>query len=137
MKRTRHLQRVHLASLLLLLSTVGVCASARPQSNEERTAQYLQSIRHDPNRLQELLREFPKGGDLHNHLSGAIYAESFLRYATEDGLCLERKTLTLVAPPCSPADGKPPVSEVLKDEDLYNQTIDAFSMRNFHPGTQS
>ena len=30
----------------------------------------------------------PKGGDLHNHLTGSIYAESYLRWAAEDNLCL-------------------------------------------------
>ena len=39
----------------------------------------------------------PKGGDLHNHLSGAIYAESYLRWAAEDNLCLATATMTIVA----------------------------------------
>jgi hypothetical protein len=26
------------------------------------------------------LRQMPKGGDLHNHLSGAIYAESYIQW---------------------------------------------------------
>lgn len=31
----------------------------------------------------------PKGGDLHNHLSGAIYAETFIQWAAQGGLCVD------------------------------------------------
>ena len=30
----------------------------------------------------------PKGGDLHMHLSGAVYAETFLKEAASDKLCV-------------------------------------------------
>ena len=42
----------------------------------------------------------PKGGDLHNHLSGGIYAESWIDFAAEDGLCVDRTTAVLIPPPC-------------------------------------
>ncbi len=44
---------------------------------------------------------FPKGADLHVHLSGAVYAETFLRDAAEDGLCVDPVGLKLVPPPCA------------------------------------
>jgi adenosine deaminase len=31
----------------------------------------------------------PKGADLHNHLDGAVYAETFIRVGGEDGLCVD------------------------------------------------
>src|SRR6266481_6920559 len=46
------------------------------QSPEQRASNYLESIRKSPPLLEAFLREMPKGGDLHNHLIGAIYAES-------------------------------------------------------------
>ena len=49
------------------------------------------SIRDDPLALLAFLREMPKGGDLHNHLSGAIYAESYLRWAAEDSCASRRR----------------------------------------------
>src|SRR4051794_13874876 len=101
------------------------------QSPEERTAQYLQSIRNQPSLLLTFLRAMPKGGDLHNHLSGSIYAESYIRWAVEDGLCLTTATLTLVGGACDAAAGRPPVTAVLQDSALYNATIDAWSMRNW------
>ncbi|HET8645037.1 MAG TPA: adenosine deaminase, partial [Vicinamibacteria bacterium] len=52
---------------------------------ETRTAAYLDSIRHSPPLLRSFLSAFPKGADLHNHLSGAIYAESYIAHAAEAG----------------------------------------------------
>ena len=53
----------------------------------------------------------PKGGDLHNHLTGAIYAESYLRWAAEDNLCLATATMSIVAATCDAAAGRPPVAD--------------------------
>jgi len=57
----------------------------------------------------------PKGGDLHSHLSGAVYAESYIAWAAEDGVCVNRTTFFLVAPPCDAAAGVPPVADTLSD----------------------
>ena len=80
---------------------------------EARTARYLESIRGEPLLLAAFLRAMPKGGDLHNHPSGAEYAESYIAYAAEDGLCVLHLTLTLTAPPCDSAAGSVPASQGL------------------------
>lgn len=77
------------------------------------------------------LREMPKGGDLHNHLSGAIYAESYLQWSANDAGCLVTATSTLVPGPCNPADGRIATSAVLADDTLYSRAIDAMSMRHW------
>jgi hypothetical protein len=79
----------------------------------------------------------PKGGDLHNHLVGAIYAESFIKFAVEDALCIDRAALAFTQPPCDPANGKPPASAALQDSALYSHLLDALSMRQFIPGPES
>ncbi|MGZ7106922.1 MAG: adenosine deaminase, partial [Candidatus Angelobacter sp.] len=43
-------------------------------SAEQKTARYFESIRSQPLLLHAFLQQMPKGGDLHNHLSGAVYA---------------------------------------------------------------
>jgi adenosine deaminase len=108
--------------------------SAAGDASEAATARKFAAIRNQPLALEAFLREMPKGGDLHNHLSGAIYAESYLRWAVDDKLCLIVATLTLVAGPCDAAAGRPSASAVVQDAALYNQTIDALSMRNWPPG---
>ena len=75
----------------------------------------------------------PKGGDIHSHLTGAIYAESYIRWAVDDGLCLERSSLALVAPPCEPTSARIPASAILANAPLYDDVIDAWSLRNWHP----
>src|SRR5215831_8865563 len=98
---------------------------------ETATARKFATLRNQPLALEAFLREMPKGGDLHNHLSGSIYAESYLRWAADDQLCLLVATFTIVAPPCDGAAGKPPASSVLQNSTIYNEAIDAMSMRNW------
>src|SRR2546430_6862252 len=38
----------------------------------------------NPLELRNFLKKMPKGADLHNHLSGAVYAESWIRAAAEE-----------------------------------------------------
>ncbi|HEV7521778.1 MAG TPA: adenosine deaminase, partial [Candidatus Angelobacter sp.] len=103
---------------------------ARAAPLEQKTARYFESIRNQPLLLHAFLQQMPKGGDLHNHLSGAVYAESFIKFAAEDGLCVDRAVLALTQPPCDPKTGaKPPATLALEDSTLYGQLLDAFSMR--------
>ncbi|MBS1852066.1 MAG: adenosine deaminase [Acidobacteria bacterium] len=77
----------------------------------------------------------PKGGDLHNHLAGALYAENLIDYAAKDGLCVDRTTSILIAPPCDAScdrfTAKPAIRCAYGDHVLYNSIIDAWSMRNW------
>jgi hypothetical protein len=111
------------------------------QSNEQHTARYLESIRKQPPLLLAFVHELPKGGDLHNHLDGAIYAEDLIDFAVDSGLCVDRTSSRLLAPPCaSGCEGftaKPAVRCSYGDHVLYNQMIDAWSMRNWKPGDES
>ncbi len=101
---------------------------------EAATARKLNAIRNQPPELEAFLRDMPKGGDLHNHLSGSIYAESYLRWAADDQACLFVATFTIIAPPCDASAGRPPVAAVLQNSALYNDALDAMSMRNWPSG---
>ena len=79
--------------------------------------------------LTAFTRAMPKGGELHNHVSGAIFAETLLTWAVEDGLCINAKTLA-VTPPCQPAEDLKPASAIKTDEILRAAMIDSFSVRN-------
>jgi adenosine deaminase len=126
----------------LLAVTVGVailCQQPRAmaQSPEMRTARYLDSIRSQPPLLDAFLRKMPKGGDLHNHLSGAVYAETYIQYAVQDGDCVDSLKLALVAAPCSATGGSLPAAQLLTRQSLYDQLVDAMSMRGFHAGAET
>ena len=110
-----------------------VTATAAVDTPETATARRFAAIKDNPSLLVAFLREMPKGGDLHNHLSGAVYAESYLRWAAEDKLCLATTTMAIVSGPCDANAGQPALTAVLQNGALYGQAIDAMSMRNWNP----
>ena len=116
-----------------LFMFVGVAPSAA-DSGDAATAKYFASIRNQPSLLLAFLAAMPKGGDLHNHLSGAIYAESYLRWAAADSLCLATVTMSIVQGPCDASAGRPPAANVFQNSVLFNQAIDAMSMRHWDGG---
>jgi hypothetical protein len=118
---------------LLFLAVIGGGA----ETPEQRTSRYFESIRNQPLLLLAFVRDMPKGGDLHNHLVGAVYAESYISFAARDGLCVDRATATLLAPPCHSERGQVPAAAALGDPTLYGQMIDVYSMRDFQAGQQS
>jgi hypothetical protein len=119
---------------VVVLATCAVAAAPPPAARgEAATAAYLSSIRNNPSLLLAFLAEMPKGGDLHNHLSGAIYAESYLRWAADDRLCIATATLSIVLGTCDAAAGRPPAADAVRNSDLYNRLIDAMSMRHWDP----
>jgi adenosine deaminase len=75
------------------------------------------------------LRAFPKGGDLHVHLSGAVYPEHFVDWAAEDGWCVDPKALAIVAPPCKAKKGLEPAAKAIADPVLYNLMVDSLTTR--------
>jgi adenosine deaminase len=103
---------------------------------EQRAARNFESIRKSPPEMLAFLLSMPKGGDLHNHLSGAIYAESYIQWAANDGLCVSQ-TMVLMQPPCDTASGQVPASAALTSGLLYRQLIDAWSMRSWRLSGQS
>ena len=81
--------------------------------------------------LTAFTRAMPKGGELHIHLGGAIFAETLLNWAVQDGACIDIKVLA-IRPPCQPGDQLKPAAEALKDDQLRSAMIDSLSVR--HPG---
>lgn len=127
-----------IARLAAALATLALAACAAVSPGDERAvASHFESLRDRPPELAMFLRRMPKGGDLHNHLSGAIYAESLIRWAAEDGLCLLIASNTFTAPPCDTGAGKPPVAEHARSSSAYNALIDALSTRNYAQGQRS
>ncbi len=130
------------ACILAVFSAIAVAQGAEPgaPSAAGRMDRRLAQLRQSPLELYAFLYRMPKGGDLHNHLSGAIYAENFLRGAIEEHLCVDKEALAL-ADPTAPggacAPGQVDASATQTDNTLRNALIDSFSMRNFVPGKQS
>src|SRR5579862_9462965 len=106
-------------SVIVLILT----SLAAAQTAEQKTARYLDSIRQQPSMLLAFLHDMPKGGDLHNHLSGAVYAEDLIDFAASDNFCVDRTTSRLLAPPCDRCDRytpKPAIRCAYDDQILYS-----------------
>lgn len=107
-----------------------------PAAEVRAARAYAAAAKGGPLALRAFLARFPKGADLHVHLSGAVYAETFIKDASEDGLCVDPRTLSLAKPPCTPPlEPAKELSGVLTtpQQDLYDRLVDAFSMRSYVP----
>lgn len=116
--------------VILLLLMITVQSQERNLGTpEQRTARYLETIRKSPPQQLAFFLQMPKGGDLHNHLSGSVYAESYIQWAAEKGACVNTKTLTLIQAPCDTKPDQVPAKTALTNSLLYRQMINAWSMR--------
>ncbi len=120
----------------LLLGFVIILAAAPPALAQPAaaTARALDARKNNTPLLYAMLREMPKGGDLHSHLSGAVYAETFVQWAIQDSVCINTQTLAAVA--CSGAETVP-AAHLLRDQAFYDRVIDAWSTRNWRQEQRS
>lgn len=108
---------------------------ADTNQNTAVTSNYFNSIVNNPNELLLFLKNMPKGGDLHNHLAGATYAENLISYADTDNFCVDPRThAAVISTSCKISNQ---IAALPSNKNLYNSTINAWSMRNFYPHTES
>lgn len=124
------------ALLALSASMAAVPAQAEAVLNdparEAAVAKLIEAARESPPALRVLLHSMPKGGDLHNHLGGAIYAEDFLTWAAAKGFCVDTSGLGVEPPPCPAERAIERFAET--DEFGMDRLIDAMSTRGFQRG---
>lgn len=104
-----------------------------PTVEEQDTSKYFEDIKNDRAALRQFFTAMPKGGDLHNHLTGSAYAETYFEMAAKKEMYVNMKTGKLYK-------DKPSEVETIrlsKDmDDLHNhrmELIDKWSIRNFQP----
>lgn len=144
--------------LPVLASLLAVAAHAQPKPvahpaksvstqaaspSEQRAIRAFDQAREAPLALNAFVARMPKGGDLHMHLSGAVYAETYIKDAAQDGLCV-RPDMSLFKPaattrslPPQPVcgEGNRRAEDAFKDQKLYDALVDSFSMRTFVPSS--
>lgn len=137
--------RVTFITLALTLG-LGACAGVPSGSQESRTSAHFQSIREDRTLTRAFLQEMPKGADLHTHLSGAIYAEAYIRWSADPdmGLCWDpgaRSIITcadhvlpMAKPDCG-GDTQVRMSDAAGNDGCIAAITDNLSMRNFQPNS--
>lgn len=128
-----------LAGLLISCSSLSTTVAARELAGGTRPARpaeaavaaWLERNRERPTALRAFVKRLPKGGDIHSHLSGAVYAESYLGWAAADGYCVDPSKPALVKPSaCIQNPSSFPASQLLEKTALYDQLINQWSTRN-------
>ena len=128
------------ASLAILLLLGAAAPSLGARAKTRRTAEAslnrkVADLRAHPLELYAFLYRMPKGADLHSHLSGAVYAESYIDNAAARHYCVDKTALAITAPPCAAEQVDAAATQT--GNDLRNALIDSLSMRNFVAGRES
>ena len=116
----------------LILNGCGAASDVRLA--EERASHAFDMARGNPLALRAFLVAMPKGAELHYHLEGGVYAESWIRAGAEDHLCVNLASMAFVKEPSNACkSGEAPAEKAHQDQHLYDKLVDAFSMRGFVP----
>lgn len=140
-----------LIQIVTIFSTFLLPAQAKdlsnnPKVNLQTTRQYYaQLLAGNQPQLAELnmlMTMLPKGGDIHHHYSGSIYAETYLDWVEQQGFCIYRETdLTNkrekfrieIKPPSSTEPNKSciKVDAVRKDNAFYRELLSIWSGKDY------
>jgi hypothetical protein len=111
----------------LLLSACG-----SDTTSNTTAAEAFAAATKSPLLLRAFLYRMPKGGDLHNHLSGAAYGEANIRAGADAGGCVNPVTAKMVFTSHCALPNRP-LSDAKTDAAFNRSLVDAWSMRDFVP----
>lgn len=133
--------------LSLAIALAFACAGAHaasPKANETATMKhYAALIAGDAPQAAELtlfFSQMPKGGDLHHHYSGAIYAEQWVDFLDQQGLCVNKTTYRIETDKAlvDAERAKPPKeraclasADVYNDDQTYRELLQRWSSKDF------
>jgi Adenosine deaminase len=117
------------ASRVVAQELLAAQSSSHPA--EAQVSAWFEENRDRPPAIRAFVQRMPKGGDIHSHLSGAVYAEHYLEWAAADGYCVDPQTEVLIEPKACGQDGTYfPASELLSRPAVYDALINRWSTRN-------
>jgi adenosine deaminase/adenosine deaminase CECR1 len=134
-----------LSGVLIAAVFASVNTYAAPStSNEAVTARhYAALIAGDTPQTSELtlfFSQMPKGGDLHHHYSGALYAEQYVDFLDQQGLCVNKQTYRIETDQTVIAAerAKPPKdraclasADVYNDDQVFRELLQHWSSKDF------
>ena len=109
---------------------------AQTTADSIRVNAYFESIIKDKNLLRQFFSEMPKGGDIHNHLTGSAYAETYFELACRDSLWVDMDNGKLYTQKPSEQTASNVLRLYASMPNLHNvrmTLIDKWSIRNFEP----
>jgi adenosine deaminase/adenosine deaminase CECR1 len=135
-------------SLLIALTLAAAHAGARPTAanvNEAATARHYAALvaGSEPKtaELTMFFTQMPKGGDLHHHYSGAIYAETYVDFLDKQGYCVNKQTYRVETDKAAvDADRAKPARErnclatadVYADDFTFRELLQRWSSKDFN-----
>lgn len=127
----------------------GSNAQSNLQTTRQYYAQLLAGTQPQLAELNMLMTMLPKGGDIHHHYSGSIYAETYLDWVGQQGFCIYRESDAAnkqekfrieVKPSTSTEPNKSclKVDALRKDNAFYRELLSTWSDKDFanHAHTQ-
>ncbi|MDR3398576.1 MAG: adenosine deaminase [Pandoraea sp.] len=151
MKGTFVCRRFAYAGLLCMLTACAVptVVDTRPEAQSsaaQSTAAYYQSLLGSDGtppeiaKLRLFMASMPKGGDIHHHYSGALFAETYLEWVDKAGYCISRsdfKVNTSGKPAAASglagktSDECLSVASVVSDDRFYRGLLQRWSDKDF------
>jgi len=125
---------------LFLIAGCGTISQNIPTQGNLAVQDYfaiINSVKREQPDLAEALKKFPKGADLHNHLSGTVMPENFIALGKAAGDCFGPVPLvpamymvTSATAPGSCGSGFKPLTQASAEE--QQQLLRSFSMYQFN-----
>ena len=84
---------------------LGILACASLSASAQTINDYFESIRNNTAKLTAFFSQMPKGGDLHHHFSGSVYAETYISYVVQQDYVINTNTLEVQAKAPKTGDG--------------------------------
>lgn len=104
--------------------------------SQNAVADYFNKIRNNEAELTAFFSQMPKGGDLHHHFSGAIYAEPMLQHAIENDFYLNTETMAVsTTKPISNGNEWKRFSEIKalgQLEQFKDKVLEKWSVKNYN-----
>ncbi len=122
---------------VILQSCASLGTEISSASDFDKTADFYQSMidREQPevSKLNLFLTKMPKGGDIHHHYSGTVYAESYLDWVKFKGWTVNKCTLEIIKTTTKTTKKCPDltVEQVYKDNDVYRQLLSLWSDKDY------
>lgn len=136
---------VFVSALLLLSGCAGNIAEKRELNSFDKTSLLLENAANtgDIAKLNLFISNMPKGGDLHHHYSGSIYAETYLEWLKRKNWRIDPKTLTIVKPKLKASGKKKSVKnplyakaltteQLMGNQLLYRKLLSLWSTKDFY-----
>jgi adenosine deaminase len=117
------------------LAVAGSVHAASPKANEAATARHFAALVAGADarsaELTMFFSQMPKGGDLHHHYSGAIYAEQFISWVDKQGYCINKQSYRIET------DKKPDANclsgaDTVADDGVYRELLQRWSSKDFY-----